>query len=91
MAESLTLPLRLPTSKSNEKDSLETRISQIFAQKGAFRHVTEASLIREIELKKDDEGDTKMAEADAEEADEPPEDRQQMIGKAREDMMQQLR
>lgn len=92
MTESLTLPLRLPASKAREHQSLQSRIIQIHSQKGAFRNVTEASLVEEIKPQKQQDGDTKMDEAEESEAEtEEPENRYQMVIKSREEMMQQLK
>ncbi len=90
MAESLTLPLQLPASKGSDYDSLQARIFQINSQKGAFRHVTEASLIEDTRIQKQRDEDTKMAEVEVSEAEEP-ENRYELIIKSREEMMQQLR
>lgn len=89
MTESLTLPLRLPTSKNRAHDSLGSRISQINSHKG-FRNVTEASLLEEIKRQTHQDEDIEMVEAEESGAEEP-EDRYQMIIKSREDMIQQLR
>jgi mediator of RNA polymerase II transcription subunit 17, fungi type len=90
MTESLRLPLRLPASKGAGQDSLQSRIMQIFSQKGDFRNITEASLLEDINSLKQQDEDTKMAESEESEADER-ENRYEMIIKAREEMMQQLR
>ena len=90
MTESLRLPLRLPKSTSRDHDSLEFRINQINTQKGAFRNVTEASLVEEIKRQTDPDEDIKMVDPEESDA-EKPEDRYQMIIKSREDMIQQLR
>jgi Subunit 17 of Mediator complex len=92
MTESLMLPVRVATSKGREQDSLQSRIFQIYSQKGAFRHITEASLVDEITSQKQHDEDTKMAEVDESESEpEEPKDRYEMIIKSRDDMMQQLR
>ncbi len=90
MTQSLTLPLRVTASKVREQDSLQSRIVQIFSQKGDFRHITEASVSQEIESQTRQDEDTKMAEEE-ESGTEEPKDRYQMIIQSREDMMQQLR
>jgi mediator of RNA polymerase II transcription subunit 17, fungi type len=90
MTESLRLPLRLPPSKDQDHDSLQSRIFQIYSKKGAFRNVTEASLINDIKSQKQQNEDTKMDEADDSESEEP-ENRNQMVIQSREELMQQLR
>ncbi|PGH06114.1 hypothetical protein AJ80_08220 [Polytolypa hystricis UAMH7299] len=47
--ESFTLPLRPPTRRPSNPDSLATRIAQINAQRGSFRNVTEEGLQTEID------------------------------------------
>ena len=96
MAESLKLSLRVPAPEGRDRESLQSRIFQIYSKKGAFRNVTEASLIEDIKSRKQQDEDTEMAEAEAEaeaeeSEEEEPENRYQMIIKSREDMMQQLR
>jgi Subunit 17 of Mediator complex len=63
---------------------------QIFSQKGDFRNITEASLLEDMNSLKQQDEDTKMAEAEESEADER-ENRYEIIIKAREEMMLQLR
>lgn len=92
MTESLMLPLGLLASRGRDQDTLESRIFQIYSQKGAFRNVTEASLAEEIRSQKQRDEDTKMAEVEESEPEaEEPEDRYQMLMKSREEMLQQLR
>jgi mediator of RNA polymerase II transcription subunit 17, fungi type len=90
MTESLSLPLRLPATKSQDHDSLQSRIFQIHSQKGAFRDVTEASLLAEIKSQKQKDEDTTMVEVEVTEVAEP-ENRGELIMKSREEMIQQLR
>lgn len=90
MAESLALPLRPPASKGRDDDSLQSRIFQIYSQKGAFRNITEASLKEDIESQKQEDQDTKMAEVE-DSGTEEPENRYETIIKRREDMLQQIR
>lgn len=89
MAESLTLPLRSGVSRGPEHDSLQLRIFQIYSQKGAFRDITEKSLIQDVEFQKQGDMDVEMAEA--EETEKEAESRYELMIKAREEMMQQLR
>ena len=86
----MLLPVRVQASKGRDQDSLQSRIFQIHSQKGAFLHVTEASLIEEIKSQKQQNEDAKMAGEDELEMEES-EDRYQMIIKSREDIMQQLK
>lgn len=90
MTESLKLPLRPPGAEQQEHGSLQSRIFQIHAQKGAFRNVTEASLIEEIQVDRERDDDVEMAGADEPEA-EDPDRRYENLIKSREDMIQQLR
>lgn len=89
MVESLLLPLRAPALRGSTKDSLQVRIGQINNQKGAFRHITEASLLEEINSTNSLDNDVDM-DSDGDEVDEKPEDRQAMLWKGREEMLQQI-
>ena len=91
MTAPLKLPLRLSVSKGKDDDSLQSRIFQIYSQKGAFRNITEASLREDIRSGKQQDGeDTSMAGVEDSEAEEPG-NQYEMIIKRREEMMQQLR
>ena len=71
------------------KDSLQVRIGQINKQKGAFRHVTEASLLKEINH--DDRGNSDVdMESEGEEDALKPEDRQTLVWKGREAILHQI-
>jgi mediator of RNA polymerase II transcription subunit 17, fungi type len=89
MAESLSLPLRPSVVANPTEDSLQVRIEQINKQKGAFRHVTEASLLREIDHDGRGNSDVDM-ESEGEEDALKPEDRQALVWKGREAMLQQI-
>jgi Subunit 17 of Mediator complex len=84
MIEPLVLPLRLPGSKRRDDDSLQSRIFQLYSQKGDFRTITEASLREDVKSQKQE------VEVDLSHQEEP-ESRHELIIKRREDMMQQLR
>ena len=89
MADPLLLPLRPSVVTGVMKDSLQDRIAQINRQKGAFRHVTEASLLEEI--KNDDQFDSDVdTESESSENAMKPEDRQALLWKGREAMLQQI-
>lgn len=91
MTAPLKLPLRLSVSKGKDDDSLQSRIFQIYSQKGAFRSITEASLREDIRSGKQQDGeDASMAGVEDSEAEEPK-NQYEMIIKRREEMMQQLR
>jgi mediator of RNA polymerase II transcription subunit 17 len=89
MAESLPLPLRPSVVTNPIKDSLQVRIGQINKQKGAFRHVTEASLLKEIDHDGRGDSDVDM-ESEGEEDALKPEDRQSLVWKGREAMLRQI-
>ena len=89
MADPLLLPLRPSVRASPTKDSLKERIEQINKQKGGFRHVTEASLLEEIENEGQSDSDVDMDSEDGEDA-VKPEDRQALLWKGREAMLQQI-
>jgi mediator of RNA polymerase II transcription subunit 17, fungi type len=89
MADSLSLPLRPSVVANPMKDSLQVRIGQINKQKGAFRHVTEASLHKEIGHDGGGNSDVDM-ESEGDEDALKPEDRQALIWKGREAMLQQI-
>lgn len=93
MTDSIFLPVRPQASKIKSQDSLQSRIIRIHSQKGAFRHITEASLIEEINSQKLRDEDANVAgEQKPETAEtEEPQDRYQTIIKSRDEMMQQLR
>lgn len=90
MAEPLVLPLRSGVSRGPHHDSLQSRIFQIYSQKGAFRDVTEKSLIQDVQLQNKEDVDVKMAEAEEPDKDET-QNRCKMMVKAREEMIQHLR
>jgi mediator of RNA polymerase II transcription subunit 17, fungi type len=89
MADPLLLPLRPPVAVSPTKHSLEARIAQINKQKGAFRDVTEASLLEEINRNGHSDSDVDM-ESDSGEDALRPEDRQALLWKGRETMLRQI-
>ncbi|GAD98717.1 mediator of RNA polymerase II transcription subunit 17 [Paecilomyces variotii No. 5] len=69
MSGSFTLPLRPPVEKGAREDALPIRITQINAQRGSFRNVTEESLKAEIEAQRNGveqkEGEGKESDVDA--------------------------
>jgi mediator of RNA polymerase II transcription subunit 17 len=83
------LPLRPSITASPTKDSLQVRIAQINKQKGAFRHVTESSLLEEISRDGQSDSDVDMESEDGEDA-LKPEDRQALLWKGREAMLRQI-
>jgi mediator of RNA polymerase II transcription subunit 17 len=89
MADPLLLPLRPSVVTSPTKDSLQVRIAQINKQKGAFRYVTEASLLAEINSDGQSDGDVEM-ESEGDEDALKPEDRQTLLWKGREAMLRQI-
>ena len=89
MADPVLLPLRPSAIASQTKDSLQLRIAQINKQKGAFRHVTEASLLEEIKNEDQSDSDVNM-ENGASEDPLKPGDRQALLWKGREAMLQQI-
>lgn len=90
MTESLKMPLRLSVSNGKDNDSLQSRIFQIYSQKGAFRDITELSLREDIKSGKQQDGeDITMSGVEDSGAEEPTK-QYEMIIKRREEMMQQL-
>ena len=90
MTGSLKLPLRLPVSKGKDDDSLQSRIFQIYSQKGAFRNTTESSLREDIESGKQQDGEEISMSGVEDSRAEEPENQYEVIIKRREEMMQQL-
>ena len=89
MADSVLLPFRPSMFTAPAKDSLQVRIAQINNQKGAFRHVTEASLLEEIKNEGQSDSDVDM-ESESSEVASKLEDRQATLWKGREAMLQQI-
>lgn len=84
----LSLPLRPSTTKDATADSLPFLIAQINNQRGSFRHITEDSLLDEIQTSQ-----PLNEQDDAEEGDTPPEDgktRQEEVYKGREEILKQV-
>jgi mediator of RNA polymerase II transcription subunit 17, fungi type len=94
MAESLLLPIRPNGRRGPENSDLAATLRQIDVQKGAFRHVTELTLLDELhrteagieEIETEDES----GDEDEDESDEIPASRQEKVWKAREEMLKQL-
>ena len=84
------LPLRLPVVENTSKNALQARIAQINKQKGAFRDVTEQSLLQEINNAISSGQDTVMTDDGEDGMDQSPQDRQTMLWKGREEMLKQL-
>ena len=89
MAEPLSISLRPSAVSSSSKDLLQVKIAQINLQKGAFRHVTEASLLEEINSTGLSDSDVEM-DSDDGDHETKAEDRQAMLWKGREEMLQQI-
>ncbi len=89
MAEPLQISLRPSAVSSSTKDSLQAKIAQIKLQKGAFRHVTEASLLEEINSTAPSYSDVEM-DSDDGDNEAKAEDRQAMLWKGREEMLKQI-
>jgi mediator of RNA polymerase II transcription subunit 17, fungi type len=89
MADPLLLPLRPSVVTSPTTDSLQVRIAQINKQKGAFRYVTEASLLEEINSDAQSDSNIDM-ESEGDEEALQPEDRQALPWKGREAMLRQI-
>jgi hypothetical protein len=82
MTESFSLPLRPLIQKESKPDSLRDRITQINAQRGSFRNVTEKSLQAEIDALRSSEGGAAEAgDLQAGEGEGP--DRQEQLFKSR--------
>lgn len=68
MSDSLKIPLRPLVERRERKDSLPVEISQINAQWGSFRDVTEEKLLREAQTDAGAAGDVKRQEQVKEES-----------------------
>ena len=89
MSDPVLLPLRPSAIVSPTTDSLQLRIAQINKLKGAFRHVTEASLLEEIKNEGQSDSDLNRKDGDSEDPLEP-ENRQALLWKGRETMLRQI-
>lgn len=93
MPESNTISLLIPPEPSSNSQNLQSQIQQIIAQKGHFRHVTQRSLLAEIQGKAPT-SDTSQASQDDDpraEEDETPQKRQERLWKRRDEMLERLK
>ncbi|KIW26576.1 hypothetical protein, variant [Cladophialophora immunda] len=92
MPDSNTISLLIPPEPSSKPQNLQTQIQQIIAQKGHFRHVTERSLLAEIQgtgAAPDTIHAGQKDEPETEE-DESPQKRQERVWKRRDEMLDRL-
>ena len=91
MTEPLMLPLRPPSGKPDAADTIRTRIIQIHEQKGSFRHVTEQSLLEEIDASPPEEADVDMNVDEGDESDDDRDNRLEKLYKGREEILKQIK
>ena len=93
MSDSSTISLLVPPEPSSRPQNLQTRIQQVIAQRGHFRHVTERSLLAEIQgkasapdaVQADQEGKSQPEEEDS------PQRLKERVWKRRDEMLERLK
>ena len=92
MPESKTFSLVIPPEPSSKSQNLESQIQQIIAQKGPFRHVTESSLLADINGNSSAIKATQLSDEDAAPADEDetPQKRTERLWERRIQMLERL-
>ncbi|OAP55220.1 hypothetical protein AYL99_10920 [Fonsecaea erecta] len=91
MSDSNSISLLIPPESSPRPQNLQTQIQQIIAQKGHFRHVTERSLLAEIQGKAAVPDATQAGEEHGSQGEEDsPEKRQERVWKRRDEMLERL-
>ncbi|KAK5223180.1 RNA polymerase II mediator complex subunit [Exophiala xenobiotica] len=91
MSQSRSISLLIPSEASLTSEDLQSQIQRIVVQKGHFRHVTERSLLADIQGKAPtaDRDSDRVDEPESEE-DESPQKRQERVWKRREEMIERL-
>ncbi len=92
MSQSKSISLLIPPEAHPTSEDLQSQIQRVVVQKGHFRHVTERSLLAEIQGKAPtaDRDTDRVGEPEADE-DESPQKRQERLWKRREEMIERLR
>ncbi|KIX93929.1 uncharacterized protein Z520_10266 [Fonsecaea multimorphosa CBS 102226] len=92
MSDSNTISLLIPPEPSSRPQNLQTQIQQIIAQKGHFRHVTERSLLAEIQGKAPAQDAVQPGQEDdpQPEEEDSPQRRQERVWKRRDEMLERL-
>jgi hypothetical protein len=92
MSQSRSISLLIPSEASLTSEDLQSQIQRVVVQKGHFRHVTERSLLADIQGKAPtaDRDSDRVDEPESEE-DESPQKRQERVWKRREEMIERLR
>ncbi|KIX06739.1 uncharacterized protein Z518_04715 [Rhinocladiella mackenziei CBS 650.93] len=92
MPEPNSISLLIPPEPTSRSQDLQTQIQRITAQRGHFRHVTERSLLAEIQGKASapDVLDSRREDDAQAEEDEPPQKRRERLWKCREEMLERL-
>ncbi|KIW94610.1 uncharacterized protein Z519_04586 [Cladophialophora bantiana CBS 173.52] len=92
MPDSNTISLLIPPEPSSKPQNLQTQIRQIIAQRGHFRHITERSLLAEIQGKTAAPDAVQAGPEDEPqvEEDDSPQKRQERVWKRREEMLERL-
>ncbi len=92
MSQSTSISLLIPSEASLTSEDLQSQIQRVVVQKGHFRHVTERSLLAEIQGKAPAaDRDTDGVDGPGAEEDESPQKRQERLWKRREEMIERLR
>ena len=90
MAEVPLRYLHSPSTRRAPKYQLKTCIDQINKQKGAFRRVTENSLLAEIGNSDKTDHDIEIGDDDYDKGEEKLEDRQALLWKGRHEILDQI-
>ena len=92
MSQSKSVSLLIPSEAPQTSEDLQSQIQRVVVQKGHFRHVTERSLLAEIQGKAPTaDKDTDRVDEPGAEEDESPQKRQERVWKRREEMIERLR
>jgi hypothetical protein len=93
MASLNTISLVIPPEPSAKSQTLGSQVQQIIAQRGAFRHVTESSILAEEHIKSSyvDDVFAGQDEVEIEEDDESAQQREERSWKVKGKMLEQLK
>jgi hypothetical protein len=92
MVSSNTISLVIPPEPSAKSPTLEAQVQQIIAQRGAFRHVTESSILAEEHGKSSDIDDlVESRDEDEVEEDESAQKREERSWKIKGEMLERLK
>ncbi|KAH0842675.1 Mediator of RNA polymerase II transcription subunit 17 [Fonsecaea pedrosoi] len=91
MSELDTISLLIPPEPSSKPHDLQAQIQQIIAQKGHFRHVTQSSLLAEIQGEATAPDAVQVDREDEPQAeDDTPQKRQERVWKRRDEMLERI-